>query len=788
MGLTLSSFFLNMEFSRRRSFSMAIKLNILLLCVLSMDLLSVELEHIYPPDEGRVYYVNTDANGTVYASTFVDTYVSVDHGESWSKKWNFRMMPGQMLNDTIMVFKLVNSYHTDDYEKLTGADWELYRKGAQFGYYNIKTDELKIIYSYNDCENCRNEYVDNFSQFTEVGGFHSSFRTNEGHWFMEGAAVQITPSGELYAYRHRGQCINALSYDQLVTQYLDTLYIVSVDSSKFAKNSSPIQKRIPIRTQREVKRINDSELLMYCYSKETNNLYFITYNAKTDMYYDSVSVKEKLNPFGIFYEHGLFNFGRDTIITVDPPGKKIYFTIDRGESWDSVALNGRYSYTWSNGDEPYFVRNKEFVFLSGFNGVYRLDLKNRTAEQVNNGLHAAEITDAVADVDGTLYAIVRKGGIYKKKKDETEWVELPVMNDDRINVDYESIEILGDGRILVVAGRTYVSNEDKTAMYMAKGDTACFSEDGYRIHFNPYYNSLFSIDEDGYFIKWNGACFDDFIPMPELEIYQIHDYVFNKDKSLIIISRYGGEEDYMFNDLVNEKQRIYYSEDDFKTFQPAYITTNEPDLLYAPIKANNIAYLSDDLLIVPPNLISHDGGKSWEYKTDLMQELEYDPLRTNARTQTGIGIKGSQALYLAQESRLMEIDMSLDHSYTNFAKEEYRFKKIKHERDNHVYLTMQFTSRQGILKSKTPLVSVEENDPAEQEGVLVYPNPATTVVSLKTDLPVVSVIITDALGNEFGKSHSPQNDIDISYLPNGVYYLTINTHSGAYLKKFIKVE
>ena len=80
---------------------------------------------------------------------------------------------------------------------------------------------------------------------------------------------------------------------------------------------------------------------------------------------------------------------------------------------------------------------------------------------------------------------------------------------------------------------------------------------------------------------------------------------------------------------------------------------------------------------------------------------------------------------------------------------------------------------------KDGISEVLESEPSP----LLYPNPTNGMISTNlTD--VLKITITDAAGRIVAQSHGSQ--IDISFLPSGIYTATITTASGTVSKKIIK--
>jgi hypothetical protein len=69
--------------------------------------------------------------------------------------------------------------------------------------------------------------------------------------------------------------------------------------------------------------------------------------------------------------------------------------------------------------------------------------------------------------------------------------------------------------------------------------------------------------------------------------------------------------------------------------------------------------------------------------------------------------------------------------------------------------------------------------------VEVYPNPATTTLSITSTDEVSSIIISSLLGQRVysNQYNSKEAQVDVADLPSGVYFVRIN---GTDVRKFVK--
>ncbi|MDI1354369.1 MAG: serine hydrolase [bacterium] len=96
-----------------------------------------------------------------------------------------------------------------------------------------------------------------------------------------------------------------------------------------------------------------------------------------------------------------------------------------------------------------------------------------------------------------------------------------------------------------------------------------------------------------------------------------------------------------------------------------------------------------------------------------------------------------------------------------------------------------FDTRLWEYITKLNCLSVSMSKEAMEEGVLLYPNPATDVLCLKTSYTIQSVNITDCLGQKV-QAEIKNGKIDVSTLTQGVYFLKITIEGkGEYSRKFM---
>ena len=69
--------------------------------------------------------------------------------------------------------------------------------------------------------------------------------------------------------------------------------------------------------------------------------------------------------------------------------------------------------------------------------------------------------------------------------------------------------------------------------------------------------------------------------------------------------------------------------------------------------------------------------------------------------------------------------------------------------------------------------------------IAIYPNPTTSTLTINSSQPITEITITNLVGQVITSSKVNQKEIqiDVSYLPNGLYFLIVN---GTEVKRFLK--
>ncbi|MFZ4672049.1 MAG: S8 family serine peptidase [Flavobacterium sp.] len=96
----------------------------------------------------------------------------------------------------------------------------------------------------------------------------------------------------------------------------------------------------------------------------------------------------------------------------------------------------------------------------------------------------------------------------------------------------------------------------------------------------------------------------------------------------------------------------------------------------------------------------------------------------------------------------------------------------------------------SLIANGTTGLNLNTRDYDYDNSIFIYPNPASNVLnfSTKNNIEISSVIINDISGKEVynRKNTLSQNQIDISNLSGGVYFVTFNSDGKSVTKKFLK--
>jgi ligand-binding sensor domain-containing protein len=167
-------------------------------------------------------------------------------------------------------------------------------------------------------------------------------------------------------------------------------------------------------------------------------------------------------------------------------------------------------------------------------------------------------------------------------------------------------------------------------------------------------------------------------------------------------------------------------------------------------------------------------GVIWNKMNTYPEDLMFSFLRYDSKTGTLLGYSGQNKLYRLDENNvwnyfgvgLPEGTILLDLVFTE---------------DNSIYALG--TSRQ-LFKLNLNTSKVEEEDNSD---IVLYPNPANDLLSVISSNPINSMEIIDITGTVVFKSDNTlyENEIDLSSISPGVYFLKTESDSGISIERFI---
>ncbi len=91
---------------------------------------------------------------------------------------------------------------------------------------------------------------------------------------------------------------------------------------------------------------------------------------------------------------------------------------------------------------------------------------------------------------------------------------------------------------------------------------------------------------------------------------------------------------------------------------------------------------------------------------------------------------------------------------------------------------------EGHFISKEPISVEESKESTKEMNISLFPNPASDILQFSFDSNIESISLIDLNGNSFNTERNG-NQIDISNLSSGTYFLKIKSEGKAYLKQFV---
>jgi hypothetical protein len=179
----------------------------------------------------------------------------------------------------------------------------------------------------------------------------------------------------------------------------------------------------------------------------------------------------------------------------------------------------------------------------------------------------------------------------------------------------------------------------------------------------------------------------------------------------------------------------------------------------------------------------HDTTGKISY-TDLHRFLGYDrPVRVTKTNDGG---------YLFANWDLFKLDSMLNIQWIQHLEDDITLKKIAQASDGGYYgcgeKYFEATKLDYFIFKTLPdgriLTGNEEVKNSVKSAVWVYPNPTTHKVHIGSSVAFQSVSVINVLGQQVYTGNS--NEIDISHLPDGIYYFNIITQQGNFIQRVLK--
>jgi hypothetical protein len=100
-----------------------------------------------------------------------------------------------------------------------------------------------------------------------------------------------------------------------------------------------------------------------------------------------------------------------------------------------------------------------------------------------------------------------------------------------------------------------------------------------------------------------------------------------------------------------------------------------------------------------------------------------------------------------------------------------------------------FASAPIVLSTGGMYYKNETENIIEQDGVLLYPNPATNTISIASELCFSNYSVTNAIGQTLLAGNTAQKcdfDVNIAELPSGIYFLVLQHPTTTKTMRFVK--
>ena len=105
---------------------------------------------------------------------------------------------------------------------------------------------------------------------------------------------------------------------------------------------------------------------------------------------------------------------------------------------------------------------------------------------------------------------------------------------------------------------------------------------------------------------------------------------------------------------------------------------------------------------------------------------------------------------------------------------------VQNQCNNYDYTNTVITTDCSGLKLTT------ENADYQENSLVLYPNPASSILNIETKSVIDSIAISDINGRLVATNLFDSNKIDVQNLQSGIYFLKINIDSEIKTLKFVK--
>ena len=194
---------------------------------------------------------------------------------------------------------------------------------------------------------------------------------------------------------------------------------------------------------------------------------------------------------------------------------------------------------------------------------------------------------------------------------------------------------------------------------------------------------------------------------------------------------------------------------------------------------------------------------------DLSNNIALTRIICSNNVLNGLDLSSNTALtdLVCDSNNLMSLDLSANTALTNITCIENQLTSLNMANGNNTNVTNFRATRNPMLtciqvddvaysdanwtrKDATASFSVNcslgIDDFDTDISVVVYPNPATSQLTLNSNKTIESVALLDITGKLVARPEINDKTIDISYLNQGLYFLQVNTASGSVVEKFVK--